>query len=83
VFVNNMIVARPGPDGARHTFLNGRVNLRLPDGTVKRQELNDEASIADVLFGTFGLALSIEDIRSGLNVLAHNGRRGAEHQAFS
>jgi N-hydroxyarylamine O-acetyltransferase len=83
VFVNNMIVARPGPDATRHTFLNGRVNLRLPDGTVKRQDLNDEASVADVLVATFGLGLSIEDIRTGLNVLARNGRRGAEHQAFS
>jgi len=83
VFVSNMIVARPGPDGARHTFLNGRVNFRLPDGTVKRQDLNDDASVADVLVTTFGLALPIEDIRTGLNVLARNGRRGAEHQAFS
>jgi N-hydroxyarylamine O-acetyltransferase len=83
VFVNNMIAARPGPDGTLHTFLNGRVNLRLPDGTVKRQELNDDASIADVLVGTFGLALPAEDIRSALKMLADNGRRGAAHQFFS
>lgn len=82
LFVNNMIVARPGPDGTRHTFLNGRVNLRLPDGTVKRQDLDDDASIADVLLGTFGLPLAAGDIRSALNKLAHNGRRGAAHQFF-
>jgi N-hydroxyarylamine O-acetyltransferase len=82
-FVNNMIAARPGPGGARHTFLNGRVNLRLPDGTVKRQELDDDATITDVLLGTFGLALPAEDIRSALDLLAHKGRRGAAHQFFS
>jgi N-hydroxyarylamine O-acetyltransferase len=82
VFVNNMIVARPGPDGTRHTFLNGRVNLRLPDGTVKRQEV-DDAGIADVLLGTFGLSLSAEDIRAALNRLTPDRRRGAAHQIFS
>jgi N-hydroxyarylamine O-acetyltransferase len=83
VFVNNMIAARPGPGGARHTFLNGRVTLRLPDGPVKRQELDDDASITNVLVGTFGLALPAEDIRSALNMLADKGRRGAAHQFFS
>jgi N-hydroxyarylamine O-acetyltransferase len=83
VFVSNMIAARPGPDGSRHTFLNGRVSLRLPDGTVKRQELDDDASIADALAGTFGLALPAEDIRSALKMLAHHGRHGAAHPFFS
>jgi N-hydroxyarylamine O-acetyltransferase len=83
VFVNNMIAARPGPGGARHTFLNGRVTLRLPDGTVQRQQLDDEAGITDVLAGTFGLALPEEDIRSALTMLAEKGRRGAAHPFFS
>lgn len=83
LFVSNMIVARPGPDGTRHTFLNGRLNLRRPDGTTERQELADDASIADVLAGVFGLALPVEDIRSALVVLARTGQRGAPHQFFS
>jgi N-hydroxyarylamine O-acetyltransferase len=82
-FASNMIAARPGPGGTRHTFLNGRVNLRRPDGTVERQELLDDVSIADVLFGTFGLKLSAATIRSALDVLAHKDRRGATHQFFS
>jgi N-hydroxyarylamine O-acetyltransferase len=82
-FVSNMIAARPGPSATRHTFLNGRVNLRLPDGTVERQELADDASVADVLVGMFGLALPAGDIRSALEVLARIGRRGAAHQFFS
>jgi N-hydroxyarylamine O-acetyltransferase len=83
LFVNNMIVARPGPRGVRHTFLNGRVNTRLPDGTVDRRELADDASIADALLTTFGLALRAEDIRSALDVLARTGRRGAVPQSFT
>lgn len=78
-----MIAARPGPRATRHTFLNGRVNLRLQDGTVERQELVDDASVTDVLVGTFGLALPAEDIRSALEVLARTGRRGAADQFFS
>jgi N-hydroxyarylamine O-acetyltransferase len=58
VFVSNMIAARPGSGAARHTFLNGRVSLRLADGTVERQELVDDASIADVLVATFGIVMS-------------------------
>jgi N-hydroxyarylamine O-acetyltransferase len=81
-FVNNMIAALPGRDGTRHTFLNGRLTLRRPDGTVERQEL-DDGGIADALLGTFGLELLAEDIRSALEVLARHGRRGASHQFFS
>jgi N-hydroxyarylamine O-acetyltransferase len=82
-FVSNMIVARPGPGGTRHTFLNGRLNLRLPDGQVERRELADDAGIAEALARTFGLALPAGDIRSALDVLARNGRRGATLQVFS
>jgi len=83
VFVNNMIVARPGPRGERHTFLNGRVTLYRADGTAERHQLADDASIADALRVRFGLALRAEDLRSALEVLARNGRRGAEHPAFA
>jgi N-hydroxyarylamine O-acetyltransferase len=83
IFVSNMIAARPGPHGVRHTFLNGRVSTRLPDGTVDRRELTDDASIADALLVTFGLALPAEDIRSALAVLARAGRRGAVPQFFA
>ncbi|HYZ63848.1 MAG TPA: arylamine N-acetyltransferase [Acetobacteraceae bacterium] len=83
VFVSSMIAARPGPNGIRHTFLNGRLSLRRPDGTVERQDLTDEASIAAALSGTFGLAVPMEDVRSGLALLARTGQHGASHVAFS
>jgi N-hydroxyarylamine O-acetyltransferase len=83
LFLNNMVAARPGPGGIRHTFLNGRVSLRQPDGTVERRELEDDLSIADALAGTFGLSLSMEEIQAALNVLALLNRRGAAHQFFN
>lgn len=84
LFVNNMIVARPGPDGTRCTFLNGRVNIRRPDGTVERRDLAGDAdAIAETFVRTFGLAVPIQDIRSGLAVLARLGRTGASHQFFT
>ena len=83
LFVNNMIAARPGPRGERHTFLNGCVALHRPDGTVDRQALADEASIADALLVRFGLALRAEDLRGALDVLARTGRRGAVPQFFA
>jgi N-hydroxyarylamine O-acetyltransferase len=82
-FVNNMIAVRPGSGGARHTFLNGRVSLRRADGSVERKELVDDAAIVDELVDTFGLGVSLEDIRSALDALARAGRRGASHPIFS
>lgn len=82
LFVTNMIAARPGAGGVRHTFLNGRLTLRRPDGTAERQELDDEAGVADALAGTFGLALPMEDIRAALATLARLNRRRAAHPFF-
>lgn len=82
-FVSNMIVARPGRDGNRHTFLNGLVALRSPDGTVQRRDVTSEDEIADMLAATFGLELSVEEIRAALDTLGRNGRRGAPHQSFT
>jgi N-hydroxyarylamine O-acetyltransferase len=83
LFLNNMIAARPGPGGIRYTFLNGRLNIRSPDGTVERRDLTDAESIVDVLAGTFGLVLPAENIRAALDTLGRLGRRGAAHQFFS
>jgi N-hydroxyarylamine O-acetyltransferase len=82
LFRTNMIAARPGPDGTRHTFLNGRVTVRRPDGSAEREDLIEDGAIADVLATTFGLTLASDDIRAALRELAGTGRRGAPHQFF-
>ena len=71
------------PDGARYLDRRGRVNRRLRDGTVERQELTDDVRIADVLSATFALRPSPEEIRGAMGVVAGLGRLGADHQAFS
>jgi N-hydroxyarylamine O-acetyltransferase len=83
LFLNNMIAARPGPDGMRYTFFNGRLNVRFPDGTVERQDLLTEESIFEAVSQTFGLTLPMDDIRAALRKLSDLGRHGVEHPLFS
>ncbi len=83
LFRTNMIAARPGPDGMRHTFLNGRVTMRRPDGSAAREDLIGDDAIADVLATTFGLTLAPDDIRAALAEITRIGQRGAPHQSFS
>ena len=82
LFVSNMIAARPGPAGTRHTFFNGRLNVRLRDGSVERTDLASE-DVAAALENSFGLVLSAEDLRSALDVVERLGRRGKTHPIFS
>jgi N-hydroxyarylamine O-acetyltransferase len=82
VFVNNLIAARPSPDGLRHTFLNWRLSVRQSDGRVERRMLGDDAEIATELAGTFGLPLSADVIGSALAVLTRKGTRAAEHSSL-
>jgi N-hydroxyarylamine O-acetyltransferase len=82
-FVSNMIAARAGPNGTRHTFLNGRLNLRMPDGTVERQDLPDDDSIQRALASRFQLQIPADEVRSAVAVIARAGQHGAPHHAFS
>ena len=84
LFRNNMIVACAQAGGMRCTFLNGRVNIRRPDGTVDRRDLAGDAdAIANALMGTFGLDVPIADIQAGVATLARLGQAGAPHRFFS
>ena len=82
-FVSNMIVARPGPDGARQTFLNGRVSVRRPSGQVERRMLEDTAAHEAVLPAMFGLALTPADLTAALAALSDKGTFGGTHPAFT
>ena len=82
-FVGNLIVARPGPDGARHTLFNGRVSARRRDGRVERHMLEDAAAYQPVLAGTFGLTLSDADLNGAVAALERAGTRGGTHPSFA
>ena len=82
IFVANLIAARPGPNGMRHTFLNGRVSRRHPDGTVERTQLNSAAEAGPVLRETFNLDLPDEIIDKAWAEVERRGRLAAEHPFF-
>lgn len=82
-FVSNLIVARPGPDGARKTLFNGRSSLRQPSKPVERRLLQDEDALAAELDVAFGLRLSAEELTAALAVLDRKGRRDVAHPFFA
>jgi N-hydroxyarylamine O-acetyltransferase len=82
IFTNNLIVARVGPAGARHTFLNGRVTVRRPPDQMERRMLEDVADYLTTLVDAFGLALSADEVDMALATIDQKGRRGAVLPAF-
>ena len=82
-FVSNLIAARPGPDGTRHTLFNGRLSTRRRDGTVERRPLDDTPAFHAALSGTFGLNLDAADLDAALAVLDRKGTRGTAHPFFA
>ena len=82
-FVSNLVAARPGPDGTRHTFFNGRLSVRRPDQPTERFMLDDQATIAAALRDSFGLSLSGADLTEALAVLDRKGTRGVTHPSFA
>ena len=82
LFVNNLIAARPGPEGTRNTLFNRRLTVRRPADQVARRMLDGAAEYGQVLAGTFGLALPDAELRSVLEALDRKATRGAEHPFF-
>lgn len=81
-FVHNLIVARPGADGARQTFFNGQVTIRHRSKHVERRVVDDAAALGAELRKTFGIGLPCEDLKAALFTLDRKGTRGATHPAF-
>jgi N-hydroxyarylamine O-acetyltransferase len=81
-FVNNLIVARPGPERTRHTLFNGRLSVRRADDQAQRFVL-DDADFAAALRGKFGLVLSDTDLTAALAALDHRGTRNTAHPFFA
>ena len=82
-FVNNLIVARPGPDRTRNTLFNDRMTVRRPGDRVDRFKLDNESEFQAALDGTFGLTLSDTDLAGALEALKRKGTRGATHPFFT
>jgi N-hydroxyarylamine O-acetyltransferase len=82
LFVNNLIAARPGPEGTRNTLFNRRLTVRRPPDQVARRMLDGAAEYGQVLAGTFGLALPDAELRAVLEALDRKATRGAEHPFF-
>jgi N-hydroxyarylamine O-acetyltransferase len=79
LFIANMIVGRPGPDGVRHTLLNGLLSARRGGELVERRMLDDAASHAEALRHTFGLVLSDADMAAAWKELDRRGSLGKPH----
>jgi arylamine N-acetyltransferase len=82
-FVSCLIVARPGPGGARTTFFNGRLSIRRPPDHAERSIIDDAASYRAVLAEHFSLELDAAEAEAVLQALDRAGTRGMGHPAFA
>lgn len=82
-YLNNMIAARPGPNGTRLTLFNARFNVRHRSGQVERRILQSEADFRSVLVNEFGLTLPDNDLRTALGHVEQRGTRGPPHPFFA
>lgn len=81
-FVSNIVVARPGPGGVRHTLFNGRVTTRAPDGTHRRM-LETPNDWAEAMADTFGVRLNQDSLGRVLAALEQKGTFGLAHPFFT
>jgi N-hydroxyarylamine O-acetyltransferase len=82
LFVNNLIAARPGPEGTRVTLFNGRVNVRRPGAEVERRLIETDVDFHSAFADLFGLSLDATDIAATLDILDRKGNRGIGNPIF-
>jgi N-hydroxyarylamine O-acetyltransferase len=82
-YLNNIIAARPLPDGRRLTMFNQRVTVRNRDGVSERRLLETQEAFGQVLREEFGLELADEEMRAILRIVEERGTRGAPHPFFA
>ena len=82
-FVGTLVIARPGPDGERRTFYNGRLTIRRPGQDPERQMLTNPTFCATTLAQTFGLTLPEADLTQALALLETAGTTGTAHPFFT
>jgi len=81
-FANNLIAARPGPNGTRLTLFNDRLTVRHAMGKAGRRFLRDAGEYREALAEVFGLALSEAEVAAILDALDQKGTRGGSHPFF-
>jgi N-hydroxyarylamine O-acetyltransferase len=81
-FANNLIAARPGPDGTRLTLFNDRLTVRRSTGAVDRRFLKDAGEYRAALADVFGLGLSEVEVSAILDAIERKGARGGSHPFF-
>lgn len=82
-FANNLIAARPGPDGTRLTLFNDRLTVRHAIGAADRRFLRDAGEYRAALADLFGLELSEAEVNAILDAIDRKGTRGESHPFFA
>jgi N-hydroxyarylamine O-acetyltransferase len=82
LFVENLVVARPGP-ARRHTLFNRRLSVRHLSGETEHREIRGAATYGAVLREYFGLVLDEEDLEAIEAAMLARGREGLGHPLFS
>lgn len=82
-FVNNMIIARPGAGGVRHTLLNGQISTRRAGELVQRELPDGAPAYETALRETFRLTLAKEDLAAALEQVDRRGTLEATHPFFT
>lgn len=81
--LNNLIAARPGPNGTRLTLYNSRLSVRYPSGEVERRTISGSEAFSDVLTGDFGIRLSDVELQTAVRNMEQRGTSGAPHPSFA
>jgi N-hydroxyarylamine O-acetyltransferase len=81
--LNNLIAARPGPNGTRLTLFNSRLSVRYPSGEVDRRIISGSEAFRDVLTKDFGIRLSDLDLQAAVTNMEQRGTSGAPHPSFA
>jgi N-hydroxyarylamine O-acetyltransferase len=82
-FVGHLIAARPGPEGTRYTFYNGRLSVRGPAAPAERRMIESVADLRTVMAETFGLALPEATAAAMHDALDRAGNRGTTSPFFT
>jgi arylamine N-acetyltransferase len=82
LFVENLIVARPG-EGCRLTLFNRHFAVRHLDGRTERREMGDAEDFRTTLAEAFGLALHDDELKLLMGALDERPASDAANAFFA